>query len=318
MNHLEIYTNFLKKFLNPHKKLKAVFDCSNGTTGPILKQLTSKNLRLTTYFINNEPNGNFPAHGPDPLKKNAMSDLRLAILHHKADLGIIFDADGDRMFLMDDCGRFINPDVTAKLLIWRLKSKKIIVDVSTGWLIRRGITNNESGINNKKINPIIHNSKFIIQSRVGHYFIKNLMRKKNIDFAAERSGHYYFSHQNPGEEKLYFDSGILAAVHIINAVSKLPYKLPAFNDLLPQYYRSGEINIKGNAGSLIKKIEEQYKNQALKISHIDGLTMEFNSPAGEWWFNLRPSNTEPLIRINIETTSKALLEKKKKELIGLL
>ena len=175
---INIYSDFLKKNLNPQKKLKVIFDCSNGTAGPILKQLTINNEQLTTYFINDKPDGNFPAHGPNPLKSGALKQLQNKVKKYKADLGIIFDADGDRVFFIDNLGRFINPDAIAKLLIWNLKPKKIIIDIRTGWLIKK-IKNQKSKIK-------------IIKSRVGHYFIKKLMRKIDADFSAEYSGHYYF------------------------------------------------------------------------------------------------------------------------------
>ena len=301
---INIYSDFLKKNLNPQKKLKVIFDCSNGTAGPILKQLTINNEQLTTYFINDKPDGNFPAHGPNPLKSGALKQLQNKVKKYKADLGIIFDADGDRVFFIDNLGRFINPDAIAKLLIWNLKPKKIIIDIRTGWLIKK-IKNQKSKIK-------------IIKSRVGHYFIKKLMRKIDADFSAEYSGHYYF------KNFFFVDSGILAAIEIINAISKLPYNFSNFIELLPQYERSPEINFKiENSKQSIKKIEKYFKSQAksykLKaISYLDGLTMEFNPPANGWWFNLRSSNTEPLLRLNVEAENKKLLDKKIKILHSLI
>ncbi len=333
MNYLNIYAKFLKKFLKPQEKLKVVFDCSNGTTGLVLKgiinnELGIKNKNKKFIILNSKPDGNFPGHGPDPLAKGAMNQLKKEVLRQKADLGAIFDADGDRVFFIDNLGHFVEPDIIARLLIWHLKPKKVIIDVRAGWLIRRGIMNNELGIKNKNNKSIIHNSKFIIQSKVGHYFIKKLMRKTDADFGAEKTGHYYF------KKFFYCDAGILTAIEIINAVSKLPYSLADFTNLLPQYYRSEEINVKmnyespkhpamagatGQAGImnyeyLFKKFEKKYKNQAIKISRLDGLTMEFS----DWWFNLRPSNTELLIRLNIEAKTPRLLKNKKEELIKLL
>ena len=300
MDYIKIYANFLKKKLSPQKKLKVVFDCSNGTTGPILQKLKIKNLKFK--IINNIPDGNFPAHGPDPLAVGALKQLQEAVLRQKADLGAIFDADGDRVFFIDNLGRFIDTDVIGRLLIWHLYPKKIVIDTRAGWLVKRLTTNDLR----------------LTTSRAGHYFIKKLMRKTNSDFGAERSGHYYFkinnlSINNQQSAIFYYDSGILAAVEAINAISKLPYSLADFNDLLPQYCRSGEVNINiadadtqtqpDNINEILKKIEENFKNQfnsQLKISHIDGLTIE----SDDWWFNLRPSNTEPVIRLNIETTDK--------------
>lgn len=302
MNYINLYVKFLKKFLNPQKKLKIVFDCSNGAAGLILKKIFPDYQLLITNYLNDKPDGNFPGHGPNPLKKGALRDLQLTVKKYKADLGIIFDADADRVFFIDNKERFVNPDAIANLLIWHLKSKKIIIDARTGWLIKK-----------------IQDSRFkIYESRVGHYFIKKLMRKINADFAAEYSGHYYF--------KKFFsvDSGIMAAIEVINAVSKLPYSLSDFINLLPQYRRSNELNFKiKNPDRFIKKIEKYFKskNSKYKILHIgylDGLTMEFNPPAGGWWFNIRPSNTEPLIRLNIEAENKKLLDKELQKLHSLI
>ncbi|MDP3015202.1 MAG: hypothetical protein Q8N28_02200 [bacterium] len=303
MDYIKIYANFLKKFLKPQCKLKVVFDCSNGTAGIILKNL--KTEKLKAILINQKPDGNFPAHGPNPLMPDALKQIQKAVIKHKADFGAIFDADADRVFFIDNFGRFVNPDIIARLLIWHLKPKKVIIDIRTGWQVKK------SKVKSQKLKVVV--------SRVGHYFIKKLMRKIKADFAAEYSGHYYF------KKFFYADSGILAAIEAINAVSKLPHKLSDFIDLLPQYYRSSELNLKFNSARnyaehdtelrrMMRKIEQKFKKQVIKISHLDGLTMEFE----EWWFNLRPSNTEPLIRLSVEAASKNLLNQKTKELQKLL
>ena len=296
-NFIKIYSNFLKNKLCPQKKIKVVFDCSNGTTGKILKNLQTEKLKA--FFINVKPDGNFPEHGPNPWVKGATDQLKKEVLRQKADLGVIFDADGDRALFIDNNGRLADPDAIANLLIWRLKPKKIIVNEITSLLIRA----------NKKYK--------IIKSQNGSYFIKKALRKTRADFGCERSGHYYF------KEFFNLDSGILSAIEVVNAISKLPYKFSDYLNLIPQYYHSGDINIKYQTLSakyhiLLKKIKRIYKKQARNISHIDGLRMDFNPPAGGWWFNLQTSNTEPLIRLNIEAEDQKILEKKKKELIKLL
>lgn len=297
MDYIKIYANFLKKFLEPQRKLKVVFDCSNGTAGLVLKNLLKPKIQsLSPILINEKPDGNFPAHGPNPLVPGALKQIRKTVIKHKADFGVIFDADADRVFFIDNLGKFINPDIIARLLIWRLKPKKTIIDIRTGWLVRKLTTDDRR--------PTTNSSQFTI-SKAGHYFIKKLMRKIGADFSAEYSGHYYF------KNFFYADSGILVAIEIINAVSKLPYRLSDFVDLLPRYHRSDELNfeIKNDEERLMKKAEKTYKTEATKISKLDGLTMEFS----DWWFNLRLSNTEPLARLNIETTSKNLLNRKIKE-----
>ncbi len=304
MNYTTIYANFLKRFISPKHPLMVVFDCSNGTTGLVIKKLFK-----THQLINYNPDGNFPAHGPNPLKNGAADELQRTVLREKADLGIIFDADGDRVFFIDNRGRFVDPDVIARLLIWHLKPKKITIGVRTGYLIKK------SQIQNPKFQILI--------SRTGHYFFKKLMRRKNADFGAERSGHYYFPAS--AGKKFYFSSGILAAIETINAVSRLPYALADFADLLPQYYRSGEIIFKSQISSvkfkkLLKKVESNLKTEnhqlKIRVSRLDGLTMEFNPSMGSGWrFNLRSSNTEPLIRLNIEAKNKNVLQKEKKGLM---
>ena len=303
---VETYSKFIQKFLKPQKPLKIVFDCSDGTAGLVLKKIESP-LNSKFYILNSKPDGHFPAHGPNPSKPGAAKQLQAAVKKHKADLGIIFDADGDRMLCADDKSRFVDSEVGARLLIWHLKPKKIIIDATSGWLI-------------KEIQSPRNQEIEITESKVGQCFIKQKMRAENADFGVERSGHYYF--------KKFFglDSGILAAVEIINALSKLPYKFSDFVDLLPRYYRS-EIDFKLSAPSinhqeLLKKTEDCFKSKVenyklLKISHLDGLTMEFGDKIGfasrslgeGWWFNLRFSNTEPLLRLNVETKSQLELKK---------
>ena len=332
------YLEFLNKFLFPNKMVKVVFDCSNGTTGGLLKNL--KREKLSTIFINEKPEGDFPAHGPNPLKSGALRDAQLTVKKQKADLGIVFDADGDRAIFIDDKGRMADPDAIGYLLIWNLKTKKIVVDETTSMLIR-GKIDKASGAEFYET----------IKSENGGYAIKNAMSKNKADFACERSGHYYFARRASNKGKLfYFDSGILAAIEVINAVSKLPYKLSDFLDLLPNYYRSGDINIKSQklkseSQKLFKRIENKYKKNAGEISYVDGLRMDFyggnrkkrggkgdfttrngigkesvgnKSGEGRWWFNIQPSNTEPLLRLNIEAENKQTLEKERKKLIMLV
>jgi len=299
--YLSAYINFLTKNLKPVRPLKIILDCSNGAVGPIAHKVFKNKKFLNFKIINSAPNGNFPAHGPDPLKKDAFKKLKTVVLKEKADLGVIFDADGDRAFLSDNRGRKTNPDAIARLLIWHLKPKKVVVDARTGWLVHQFK---------------IENLKFkIFPSKVGRYFVQKLMKENNADFGAERSGHYYF------KKFYFFDSGIFAATQAINAVSKLPYSLADFVDLLPQYY-SSETNFKLNAkydySAILRKIEDRYKNFAVATSRLDGLKMEIKKPSGGFWFNIRLSNTEPVIRLTIEAQSPKILATEGRNLVNLL
>jgi phosphomannomutase len=295
VDYIQIYSNFLKKFLKPEQSLKVIFDCSNGTTGKVLSELFRNfqfpisNFQPRIIFINKKPDGNFPGHGPNPLAAGAMSQLQKAVLKHRADLGVIFDVDGDRVFFVDDRGRQIHADETGYLLLQELKPKSYVISVISGRLLRKNVSS----------------SRFQV-SRVGHYFFKKLMREKKIPLGLEHSGHYYFGFP---KENFYFDSGILAAIHVINFVSKLNQPLSAYLDKLPKYYRSGEINFKVKSEKLkvksLERVEQYYKNQRAKISKLDGLTAEFP----DFWINLRPSNTENLLRLNLEAKNKNILNK---------
>lgn len=296
MNYTKLYIDFLKNFLKPKNPLKVVFDCSNGTTGIILKELfrdpSLRSGRLSAVLINDNPDGRFPAHGPNPMLEGAMNDLSKAVLKNKADLGVIFDADGDRVFFVDDRGREVINDVPIILLAKNF-SGPVALTINVGLLARDFLE--KSG-------------KRIFDSRVGHYFIKKVIKEKRINFAAERSGHYYF------KDFFYADSGILAATQFINSVSRLKKRLSIWIDKLPRYYRSGEINFEIKDKEAAMERVEKYISENRKVSRLDGLTVE----SREWWFNLRPSNTENLIRLNLEARNKKIFEKELSNLKRLL
>src|SRR3989338_10740865 len=156
ISYVRNYVDFLKKFLKPKRKLKVVFDCSNGTNGRILRQLTTNDKRLTAVIINDKPDGNFPGHGPNPLAEGATRQLEREVKKHQADLGVIFDADGDRVFFLDNRGRWIDPNETAYILT-RLFRPPYVTGIVSSWRLKG-------------------DKAFV--SRVGHYFFKKLMREK--------------------------------------------------------------------------------------------------------------------------------------------
>lgn len=295
MNYLEIYAGFLKKFLKPGKKVKAVFDCSNGSVGPVLKKVFNGHPSLTAYYLNSSPDGNFPGHGPNPLKQNAFRALQLAVLKKKADLGAIFDADGDRVFFVDNKGRAIDSDIVVYFLILKAGfGPPYLVDIAEG----KG-----------PLVWIAPNIK-ILETKTGHYFIKKLMREKRIEFGAEHSGHYYF------KDFFYCDSGVLAAIRFVNAASSLPYKLSDFVDFLPQHFTSREINFKvSDPARTVKRVKKyilrRYRNSLKRVREAELIRENaLNAEFADWWLSLRPSNTEALIRLNIEALQKKLLLEK--------
>ncbi len=323
MKYINSYAKFLGKKLTVKRPLKVVFDCSNGTTGIILKKLLNnesgiKNKEKNSIIhnskfiiLNSRPDGNFPAHGPNPLIPGAMDELEARVKKEKADLGVIFDADGDRVFFVDDRGRTIDAHEAGYILAQVFKPPFVISEIAS-WRLKK--------LNVESLKLKVKKSKVIV-SKVGHYFFKNLMRKKKASLGLEHSGHFYF------RDFFYCDSGILAAIEVINFVSALEGNLSEWLDALPKYHRSGEINFRVNDKKMVlDKIEKKYGKRATKISKRDGLTLEFKGDpstrsgknSGEFWINVRPSNTENLLRLNVEAIDKKILEKVKNEISGLI
>lgn len=302
MDYLNLYAQFLKNNCDLKKALKVIFDCSNGTTGKVLKELfrksnkshkTNRTNRMKMILINSKPNGNFPAHGPNPMIEGAMEELGKKIVKEKADLGVSFDSDGDRAFFVDNLGRPIRSDVVA-LFIARGIRGAVVLDLLAGYPIQELLKDRK-----------------IFESRVGSYFMKKIMKEKKAKFGAENSGHFYFP-----VEGAVFDSGILAAIYFMNRLSRMSDgKLSDWIDFLPKYYRSPEINFEiEDKSAILKIVEERYAKDAKAISHLDGLKMEFEN----YWFCLRPSNTENLLRLNLEAKNKTTYNKKLAELKQLL
>ncbi len=296
-----LYTNFLKNFVKPKRKLKVVFDCSNGVAGLVLKELLRKSnvkgqmSNVSAIFINEKPDGNFPAHSPNPLVSGSLDQIKKEVLKQKADLGVIFDGDGDRVFFIDNLGREIDPDIIGSILMKNYKPPFVVSTISS-WRV-------------KKV-------RGAVVARVGHLFMKEMMRKKKASLGMERSGHYYF------KKFFYCDSGALATLEIINFVSKLKNTFSEYIDILPKYYQTQEANFDLSSGGKTKKnlekkiikIENFYKSLAKKINKKDGLLVG----AGDWWFSLRFSNSENLFRLNIEANDKKTLNKRQKELRTLI
>jgi phosphomannomutase len=300
MNYQAHYAQFLATRLKLKRPLRVVFDSSNGTTGPILNELLklkaiSHKLKATTQ--NARPDGRFPAHGPDPWQPGAMNQLKIAVKKFKADCGIIFDADGDRVFFIDDRGRQIDPDHVA-ILVSKNLSGPVILDQRMGYAIRDFLK--------KQKRPLI-------EGRTGHTLIKRAMRESQATFGAETSGHYYF------KSFFYADAGIFAAIKFLNTLAGLDQSLADWVDQQPKYFRSGELNFKVvNKEKIIRRIEAVFKKSARRISKLDGLRMEFQNKIGCYWFGIRASNTENLLRLNIETSNQKLLNQVRRRITTLI
>lgn len=290
------YASYLLKFFRQGLPVFAVADASDGSVGPILRVLDGKNIKLK--ILSGIPDGNFPAHGPDPMKAGAEKKLSLEVKKSGADFGAIFDGDGDRVFFVDDLGRSINPDAAALLISRNFKPPFVITPVS-GWTWRKALS-----------------LKDIRWSPAGHYFIKLKMRATRAKFAAEPSGHYYFEFTF-GKRKAYYDSALRALVEFASQVSTLKkngQKLSAWLDSGPESFSSGELNFKvKDAEKIVAKIKKVYAKRG-KVSALDGVSVERKS----FWFNIRASNTEPLLRFNAEAETKKELSKLLREVKRLI
>lgn len=276
------YAAYLLKFFRPTAEVFAVVDASDGSAGPVLKVLGGKKLKLK--ILNGTPDGDFPAHGPNPMKADSEKELSREVKKLKADFGAIFDGDGDRIFFVDDLGRRVSPDKAAFIISKNFKPP-FVATPTTGWGFKKAL-----GVRD------------VVYSPVGHYFIKRKMRAVRAKFSAEPSGHYYFEFIF-GSRRTCYDSALAALVEFASEISILKkngQKLSEWLDSLPQYYSSGELNFKvKDIAKALTEIKRAYSKSG-KISELDGISCESEN----FWFNARPSNTEPLLRFNAEAKTK--------------
>jgi len=279
------------------KPLRVVIDAANGMAGamlpPVLERLPIDVVRC--FF---EPDGSFPNHEPNPLLPENREFIIRKTLEEGADLGVAFDGDADRCFFVDDTGEFVPGDfVTAlfsEIFLAREPGAKVIYDVRASHAVPNTI---EAAGGEALIN------------RVGHAFIKARMRKDDAAFAGEVSGHYYFRDFSQA------DSGVIPFLLMLELISQRGRKLSEIlAPLRERYFITGELNTPvADVALKLQELKERYGKDGT-VSHLDGLSVD----AGDWHFNVRPSNTEPLLRLNLEATSQELMEEKRDEVLALI
>lgn len=281
------------------RPLKVIADTGNGMVGPILKRVYERlpSVDLTGMYL--EPDGNLPNHGLDPLQPENRAELQQRVADEGADIGFAFDGDGDRFFTIDDRGEFVAGDFLTALMGQYLLEKypdetKVIYDVRASWAV-------PDRIQAAGGTPLME--------RVGHAYIKQRMAKEEAIFAGEVTGHYYF--------KNFFcaDSGIVPSLVIMEMLSKKDISLSGLLEPLEnKYFISGEINtrITKDAQAKMEELAETYSDG--KVEWLDGVSVTYD----DWHFNVRPSNTEPLLRLNLEAMSKALMEEKRDEVLEVI
>jgi phosphomannomutase len=261
------------------RPIHAIADTGNGMVGPILQRVYAKlPVKLTGLYL--EPDGSLPNHGLDPLQPENRAELEQRVVADGADVGFAFDGDGDRFFVIDDRGQFVSGDFMTALmgryLLEKRPGSKIVYDVRGSWAVPELITDAGG-------TPLME--------RVGHAFIKSRMAAESALFGGEVTGHYYFQEFN------YADSGVIPSLYILEMLAKTGKKM---SDLLTpleaKYFISGEINSTVPDGKAkMQQLAERYADG--KVEWLDGVSVSYDT----WHFNVRGSNTEPLLRLNLES-----------------
>ena len=278
------------------KPLKVIADTGNGMVGPALTRLYA-HLPVELIGMYLDPDGSLPNHGLDPLQEENRAELQQRVVAEGADVGFAFDGDGDRFFTIDDQGRFVPGDymtaLLAEYLLRKYPGEKIVYDVRASWAV-------PDRVRTAGGTPLIE--------RVGHAFIKRRMADEDVLFAGEVTGHYYF------REFGYADSGLIPSLLILEMLSTSGKKLSELLEPLEaKYFVSGEINSTvQDPRAKLEALAERYADAS--IERLDGLSATYY----DWHFNVRTSNTEPLIRLNLEGMSKELMEEKRDEVLRIL
>lgn len=281
------------------KPLKIVSNPGNGGAGLAMEWL-EKALPFEFIRVNHEPDGRFPNGIPNPLEVDNRSSTIDAVKAHNADLGIAWDGDFDRCFFFDENGRFIEGyyvvGMLAEAFLLKNKGAKVVHDPRLTW-------------NTQALSAMA--GGVAVQSKTGHAFIKERMRLEDAVYGGEMSAHHYF------RDFAYCDSGMIPWLLVVELLSKSGKSLSQLvDDRMKAFPCSGEINTKvSDPKALLEAIEAHYSAMAESVDHTDGLSMTFD----QWRFNVRMSNTEPVVRLNVESRgSESLMEEKRDELLGMI
>jgi phosphomannomutase len=300
----DVYPGFVDKVLSfvdvdAIRPLRVVIDAANGMAGAMLPPVLERLPQLQVVRCYFDPDGTFPNHEPNPLLPENREFIITKTREEGADLGVAYDGDADRCFFVDDTGEFIPGDFVTALLAETVLAKNpggtVLYDVRASWAVPRTIEA-AGGI--------------ALMSRVGHAFIKHRMRKENAVFAGEVSAHYYF------RDFTQADTGVVPFLLMLELASRKGAKLSEI--LAPfrqKYFLTGEINTPvADVPLKLQEIKERYTAEGGRISHLDGISVDFD----DWHFNVRPSNTEPLLRLNLEALSEEKMVEKRDELVALI
>ena len=281
---LDEFAAHVRSFVDPAvlAPLRVVADTANGMGGLVLPRVL-EGLPFEVTILYGELDGTFPNHPADPIQPENLVDLQKAVLESGAAVGLAFDGDADRVFLVDDHAQPLSGSTTTAIV-----AKGILERAGPGEHVVHNL------ICSRTVPEVIREMGGIpVRSRVGHSFIKQVMAETNAIFGGEHSGHYYF------RDNYRADSGIIAAVSVLEVICKAGQPLSVLRKPYERYAQSGEINTRvADPAAVIERVAAAYAGYPQ--DRLDGLTVD----AGDWWFNLRPSNTEPLLRLNLEAATR--------------
>ena len=291
----EPYRNYLHRFLRPPRPLRIVIDASNGMAGRWFPILFTGVPNLTIIPLNFEHDGDF-VHPPNPLVLANLDQLRAAVRENRADFGACFDGDADRCVFVDGGGEFVRPDLVTALLAGEYLRERpgstVVYDLRSSRIVPE-VIEKAGGIPKRE--------------RVGHVFMKRAMSESHAVVGGELSGHFYF------RDFYYCDSGMMAFIAVVNLLTRSGHTLAELIEPLNIYASSGERNFENaDKEGTFGRIAEQYNDA--EIDYVDGVTVQYP----DWWFNVRASNTEPLLRLNMEAANDSLLGQKLAQLAPLL
>lgn len=286
------YVRFLSNYKQDYSELNISIDCSNGMAALFAKDLFGDKQ----HYINNYMDGLFPGHEPNPLEVENQNQIKEQVIKNNSDIGVIFDGDADRVMFIDELGNFVSPDLIIALLAHyffeeRNEKGKVVQDIRTSKAVGEYLQK--------------YNTEIVIW-KVGRAFGATRLKEVDGIYGGELAGHYYF------RDFYYSDSGLLAALLVLNIVKKYNTLGVSFSELVSKissYANTGEVNfvIKEKQKAMDAVLKYFNKNEPpLEIFDFDGYRLEFN----DWWFNIRPSNTEPYLRFLAEAKSEDLLSKK--------
>ena len=294
---LEPYTEHVLSFVDvaAMRPMTVAVDTANGMGGLVVPAVMAR-LPVTLHHLYAELDGTFPNHPADPLDPENQKDLKAAVLEHHADVGLAFDGDADRVFLVDEKAEDVSGSLltalVARAMLRQEPGAKVVHNLICSWIVPESIRA-EGGV------PI--------RTRVGHSFIKQVMAETGAIFGGEHSGHYYF------RKNYRADSGLIAAVVAMGELSSAGEPLSEVLAPFRKYFDSGEINSRvDDPKAKVEQIATALVDG--RQDRLDGLTVEYP----DWWFNVRPSNTEPLLRLNVEATTAELLARKTAMMLDLI